>query len=237
MSKPTTLALVPARGGSKSIPFKNLKHLGGRPLLHWVLAAARASDVVDRVCVSTDDRAIASAAAAGGAEVPFLRPAELATDDASTLDVVEHALRWLDDNEGALPELVLLLQPTEPFVRPAQIRDALALMHERGADTAITVVEVPRNNHPYHVRLREELGWLRFEHPELHYAHPTRQQDPPRWAFANLYWFRSETFLHERRLEVDRTVGLPVDSLSALDLNTPEDWTLAEAVVQAGFAP
>ena len=234
MTQPATLALVPARGGSKSVPLKNIRHLAGRPLIEYVLEAISGSGVVDRVCVSTDDQRIADVALAAGASVPFLRPPELATDRSPAIDVVEHALRWLDENEGERPEYVLLVQPTEPFVQPSQIREALELLLERGADSAITVVEVPRNYHPDHVRVLGDDGWLEFADEAAHYAQPTRQDDPTRWAFANLYWFRRESFLETGRIECGRRVGLPVDALSALDINTLEDWRLAEALIAAG---
>lgn len=228
-----SVALVPARGGSKSIPRKNVRLLGGIPLLEWVLRAVAASGTVEATIVSTDDDEIASIAEAAGARVPFRRPAELATDDAGALGVVEHALDWLSAN-GEEPDHVLCVQPTEPFLRPDDIRASYDLMVEHDADSAITVVEVPRNFHPFHVRLRDGDGLLRFEHEGEHYAHPTRQSDPARFAFGNLYWFRREVFLAERRLECGRRVGLPVAPLSALDLNTPDDWTLAEALLATG---
>jgi CMP-N-acetylneuraminic acid synthetase len=224
----SALALVPARGGSRTIPRKNIRPLAGRPLISHVLAAIRESDAVDRVVVSTDDEEIASVARAAGGETPFLRPAELAGDEVSGIAVVEHALRWLAEEEGYEPEFVLLVQPTEPFVRPEQIRAALELLVARGADSAITTVEVPRNFHPFHVRVADADGWLRFDRPDEHAAHPTRQSDPPRYAFGNLYWFRREAFLAERQVEPGRRVGLPIDPMSALDLNTEEDWRLAE---------
>ncbi|HEY2326956.1 MAG TPA: acylneuraminate cytidylyltransferase family protein [Gaiellaceae bacterium] len=230
----STLALVPARGGSKSIPLKNIKPLGGRPLIEWCLAAIAASGVVDRTVVSTDDERIAEIARAAGADVPFRRPAELAADTTPSVDVVEHALRWLEENEGATSELVLLVQPTEPFVRPDQIRHALTLLQEHGADSAITMVRVSRNSHPFHVREQNEGGWLQFAQPAEHAAHPTRQDDPPRWAFGNLYWFRRDAFLATRRLETNRHVGLEIDELTALDLNTPADWAVAEALLAVG---
>lgn len=233
MTAGETLALVPARGGSRSILRKNVKPLGGRPLLEWVLRAIAASGVVDRICVSTDDDEIAAVAEAAGAEVPFRRPAELARDDSPTIDAVAHALTWYAD-AGLAPEYVLVVQPTEPFVRPDQIRATLDLMLERGADSAITVTEVPRNCHPFHVRVLDEKGFLGFEREAEHYAHPTRQSDPARWSFGNLYWFRHDAFLRERRLETARCVGLPVDALSALDVNTEDDWRLAEAIVASG---
>ena len=234
MTAGSTLALVPARAGSRGIPAKNIKPLGGRPLIEWVLQAIAASGVVARTCVSTDADEIARVAEAAGAEAPFRRPEELARDDTPTIPVVEHALSWYAA-QGYEPEHVLLVQPTEPFVRPSQIRDAYELLREHNADSAITVVEVPRNSHPFHVRVRDDHGFLSFEREEEHYAHPTRQSDPPRWSFGNLYWFRREKFLSERTLEAGTRVGLPIDRISAFDLNTTEDWRLAEALLAAGM--
>jgi len=90
---------------------------------------------------------------------------------------------------------------------------------------------VPRTHHPFHVRIAGDGGRLEFADEEAHYAHPTRQDDPPRWAFGNLYWFRRESFLGTGRIETGHRVGLEIDPLSALDLNTPEDWRLAEALL------
>jgi CMP-N,N'-diacetyllegionaminic acid synthase len=227
----STIALVPARGGSKSIPLKNVKPLAGRPLLEYVLEAVRESKAVHRTVVSTDDERIAEVARSSGADVPFLRPAELARDDTPTLAVVEHMLGELEAREGFRPDDVLLVQPTEPFVRPEQIRDAYALLVERGADSAITMVRVPRTHHPFHVRIVGDDGRVEFADEDAHYAHPTRQDDPPRWAFGNLYWFRREAFLRSGRVETGHRVGLEIDPLSALDLNTPADWRLAEALL------
>jgi CMP-N,N'-diacetyllegionaminic acid synthase len=237
VSRPSTLGLVPARGGSKSIPGKNVKPLAGHPLIEHVIRAMASSGVVDRIVVSTDDERIAAVARAAGADAPFLRPRRLAGDDAPTAAAVEHALAWLDENEGARPDYILLVQPTEPFVRAAQIRDALALMLERGADSAITVAEVPRNHHPYHVRILNQDGTLEFADPEAHFAHPRRQDDPQRWAFANLYWFKRESFLETGRIETGRRVGLPVDPISALDLNDAADWQVAEALAPGRLEP
>lgn len=221
------LGIVPARGGSRAIPRKNVKPLGGRPLLGWVVGAMHESGRVDRVVVSTDDDEIADAARAAGAEV-LERPEELARDDTAAIAVVEHALGELEC------DWALLIQPTEPFVTPSQIRGALELAEARGADSAITMVEVPRNFHPFHVRVERD-GFLEFDRRDEHYAHPTRQSDPARYAFGNLYWFRRESFLRERAIECGRRVGYPIDPLTALDLNTEGDWALAEAVVAAGL--
>jgi CMP-N,N'-diacetyllegionaminic acid synthase len=232
-----TLGLIPARGGSKSIPMKNVKPLGGEPLIAYPISTMAKSGVVDRICVSTDSEEIAEVARSWGAEVPFLRPRELAEDSTPTVPVLVHALDWLSQNECYTPDFVLVIQPTEPFVRPHQVRETLDLMLKRGADSAITMVEVPQRNHPFHVRVLTEDGFLEFEHPEAHHAHWRRQMDPPRYAFGNLFWFRREPFLAERRVEVGRRVGLPIEQISAFDLNTAEDWQLAEAALAYGAVP
>jgi CMP-N-acetylneuraminic acid synthetase len=234
--RPSTLALVPARSGSRGIPGKNVKLLAGRPLIDYALSAIAESGCADRIVVSTDSEEIALIARASGAETPFLRPAELATDTASALALIDHALGWLAAEEGYVPDLILYVQPTEPFVQPDQIRDALDLLLREDADAVITTVEVPRNHHPFHVRLEREDGTLAFERPDDHYASPNRQSDPPRYAFANLYWFRRASYLREHRLETGRLLGMPVDPLTALDLNTPVDWEFAELLMQRGLA-
>jgi len=232
----STLALVPARSGSRGIPGKNVKLLAGRPLIDYALSAIAESGCAGRIVVSTDSEEIAAIARASGAETPFLRPPELATDTAAAVELIDHALGWLAAEEGYEPDLILYVQPTEPFVQPQQIRAALDLLLREAADTVITTVEVPRNHHPYHVRLEREDGTLAFERPDEHYANPNRQSDPPRYAFANLRWFRRESYMREHRIEAGRVLGMPVDPLTALDLNTPVEWDLAELLVQRGFA-
>src|SRR5207244_7388817 len=106
---------------------------------------------------------IAAVARAAGAEAPFMRPPELSGDEVSGIAVVEHALRWLAEEESYEPEFVLLVQPTEPFVRPEQIRAAFELLVARGADSAISTVEVPRNFHPFHVRVDGDAGFRAFD--------------------------------------------------------------------------
>ncbi|HEY5903570.1 MAG TPA: acylneuraminate cytidylyltransferase family protein, partial [Anaerolineales bacterium] len=111
------LAVIPARGGSKGIPRKNIRLFSGWPLLAWSIAAAQQAETVSRVIVSTDDEEIAAVGREYGAETPFLRPAEFARDDTTDLPVFEHALRWLDEHEGYRPEVVVQLRPTSP-IRP-----------------------------------------------------------------------------------------------------------------------
>jgi CMP-N-acetylneuraminic acid synthetase len=225
------LALMPARGGSKSIPKKNIALLAGQPLLSYGLNELKKSRFVRRIIVDTDDPEIAAVARGHGAETPYLRPASLAQDNTSTIAVVEHALEWLRSNEQYVPEYIVLVQPTDPFVRVDQIDDLFQLVSDKKADSGITMVEVPRNCHPYHVRRIADDGYLEFDQPEQHYRHPNRQSDPKRYAFGNVYWFRADAFMREKKIEPGKRVGLLIDGLSAHDINNPLDLTLAEALL------
>ncbi len=222
------LAFMPARGGSKSIRKKNIALLGGKPLLSYGLGQMKASRYVNRIVVDTDDREIAETANYYGAETPYLRPSSLAEDHTSTIAVVEHALQWFKTHEGYCPDFVLLVQPTDPFVRTDQIDQLFELVLKEKADSGITMIDVSRNNHPFHVRNMADDGCLEFDQPVLHYKHPNRQSDPKKYAFGNLYWFKTEAFLREKKLEVGKRVGLPIDALSALDINSPLDLEIAE---------
>lgn len=138
MSHPRTLALIPARGGSRRLPGKNLAVLAGRPLVCWTIDAALAAQSVDDVVVSTDDPEIAEVATAAGAEVPFLRPKDIADDHSSTEEVIRHALQTLAE-DGRVWDLLVLLQPTSPLRISADIDDAVTLFRERQASAVISV--------------------------------------------------------------------------------------------------
>ncbi len=227
-----TLCIIPARGGSKSIPKKNIADLGGKPLIAYSIGAAKGASCVSRVIVSTDNPEIAETSRKFGAEVPFMRPAELALDTTPTIPVIEHALKWLADEEGYRPDYVLLLQPTEPFVTSKDIDALFDLVIQKNADSGITVVEVPRIFHPYHVRHETPLGFLEFDDPQLHYEHPNRQSDPKRYAFGNCYIVKSGNFLNEKKLEVGKRIGLPIDPMNGFDINTPGDLEMARLILK-----
>jgi CMP-N-acetylneuraminic acid synthetase len=142
------VAIIPARGGSKGIPRKNLRELAGHPLLAWSVAAAEAAETVGRVIVSTDDPEIADVAREYGAETPFVRPAELAADDTRDLPVFQHALGWLAEHEGARPEVVVHLRPTSPLRRAADIDRAVRALAADPAADAVRSVCAPFQN-PY----------------------------------------------------------------------------------------
>lgn len=226
-----TLAIVPARGGSKSIPYKNIVDLGGRPLISYCLRAIKKSRTVGRLMVSTDDAKIARVAKKYGAEIPFLRPAELAQDSTPTIPVIEHTLKWLEESEGYKPDLVLLIEPTTPFVKAEQIDEAFKILIDKKANSSTTVISVPRIFHPYHVRVVSDKGFLSFEQPEMHYNHPSRQLDPKRYAHGNLWWFERDLFLKSKKIEVGKLVGLEIDAASAHDINDRFDLKMARILL------
>ena len=176
------LGIIPARGGSKGIPKKNIALLVGRPLLAYTCDAALASRRLTRVVLSTDDEEIAEVGRKCGVEVPFMRPAELARDDTPSIAVVEHCLRSLDEDEAFRPEVVVLLQPTSPMREARHIDEALARMIETGADTVVSVVEVPHRFTPYSLMTLQD-GWLRdFWREALPFDRFRRQNAPVLYA-------------------------------------------------------
>lgn len=219
------LGLIPARGGSKGIPGKNLVALAGKPLLAYTVEAALAARRLDRVIVSTDDSAIAEAARTLGAEVPFLRPAELAADATPMLPVIEHALDWCAAN-GAPVRMVVLLQPTSPLRRARHIDDALALAENREAETVVSVVAVPHNFAPDSVMVEED-GRLK---PYLDGPMVLRRQEKRRYLARNgpaILAVRGEV-IRRGALYGEPTLGYEMDAVSSLDIDEPGDLWLAE---------
>jgi len=176
------LAVIPARGGSKGIPGKNLRPLGGRPLLAYSCEVARTSRHVSRTIVSTDDPLIAEVAVALGAQVPFLRPAALAADDTPMLDVLRHVLAELRRREGYLADLLVLLQPTSPLRTAAHVDAAISELLDGDADSVVSVVEVPHRFSPSSV-MRIDGDRLVPLDPSA--FGPTRRQDKPRLLARN----------------------------------------------------
>jgi CMP-N,N'-diacetyllegionaminic acid synthase len=220
------LAIVPARGGSKGIPRKNLAPVAGKPLIAWTIEAAIAARGVDRLIVSTDDSEIAAVARAHGAEI-VMRPAELAADDTPTLPVLRHAL----DVMGEAPDAVLTLQPTSPLRRAAHIEAALAAFAaDPDADSLVSTIEVPHVFHPYSVMKRDRQGYLV---PFLDAAQPYRRQDKePVVARNGAAIYITRTPRLSEYVFGGRLIGFPMDAESSLDIDTREDLALAEAILR-----
>jgi len=225
----TRVAVIPARGGSKRIPRKNIRDFCGRPILAYSIDAARESGLFDRVIVSTDDEEIASIARAGGAETPFVRPAQLADDRAGTDAVVRHALLWLA-GQGQPAEHVCCIYATAPFVRAADLQEGyrqLCAMN-RAFAFAITTFEFPVQRA---LRRRADGGVEPFwpEHSEA------RSQDLEHaWHDAGLfYWGKAQAFIDQLQVYAPSSVGIPVPRHLAQDIDTEEDWMRAELMFEA----
>jgi CMP-N,N'-diacetyllegionaminic acid synthase len=219
------LGIVPARGGSKGIPGKNVRPLGGKPLLVHTAEAALAARRLSRVVLTTDDEKIAEVGRACGLEVPFLRPAELAMDDTPTLPVLQHAVTELE-RQGDRFDAVCLLQPTSPFRRAGDIDGCIELL-ETGLDAVISVLPVPPEHNPHWVWFRDGDGLLRLATGEDQPI-PRRQELPP--AFhrdGSVYVTRRDVLMEKNSLYGKRLGGFLADSRS-VNLDTPADWERAE---------
>jgi N-acylneuraminate cytidylyltransferase len=226
--KPNAVAIIPARGGSKRIPGKNIREFFGRPMMAWSIAAACESGLFRRVIVSTDSVEIAEAARTWGAEAPFMRPAELAGDMASTEAVVEHALQWLDA-AGDMPDFACCIYPTAPFVRAEFLRQGLELLS--GSD-AVSVFSITTFAFPIQRALRiEEGGGLSMMWPEYEMS---RSQDLPEAYHdaGQFYWLRSAEFLREGRMYSSRSLPVLVPRWLVQDIDTLEDWKRAELMFE-----
>jgi len=218
------LGLIPARGGSKRIPRKNIRLFRSRPIIAYAIEAARDCGLLDRIVVSTDDDEIAEVAHRLGAEVPFRRPPHLADDYATAIDVMRHALGWAE-NEGLALSHLCCLYPTAPLIRPGDIIHAFELMVEEGADYCFPVTEFP---FPIQraVRIGPDGRLEMFEPSQFE----TRSQDlePAYHDIGQFYWVRPDPLLSGVPLFSPAAVPLRVPRWRVQDIDTPEDWRRAE---------
>jgi CMP-N,N'-diacetyllegionaminic acid synthase len=225
------LALIPARGGSKGIPKKNIVAFGGRPLIAHTIQTALASQAFDRIVVTTDDEEIAAVARDSGAEVPFMRPAELAADEIKDLAVFSHALRWLQEHQEYSPELVMALRPTSPLRTLDDIRQTIEKIRTSECDSVRTACV--SEYHPYRmVRLDDDVArpLLPDEAPIVPYR---RQELPPvyRWnGLADVMW--SKTILRGNTMfgQTVRAVITPRER--SIDIDDEFDLFLAECALK-----
>jgi CMP-N,N'-diacetyllegionaminic acid synthase len=231
------LGLIPARGGSKGIPGKNIYPIAGRPLLAYTADAALGSSRLSRVILSTDDDKIAAVGREYGVEVPFKRPAELAEDNTPSIVVAQHAQRWLAENEGWQADIIMLLQPTSPLRKTRHIDEALEIMLSTGSDTVVSVVSVPHHFSPYKVmELRDgylDNFWkdaLPFDQFNRHKLPPLYARNGPAVLASRAAVIRDTDSFYGRR-----TSPYIMSEEESYDIDTPFDlrlveWLLTEAV-------
>ncbi|WP_413718476.1 pseudaminic acid cytidylyltransferase [Silicimonas sp. MF1-12-2] len=221
-----SVCLIPARGGSKRISRKNIRLFNGKPMIAWSIEAARQSGVFDQIIVSTDDHEIADVAAAHGAEVPFVRPENLADDHATTIDVVRHAIDWLE-TAGRDPDALCCLYATAPFALAEDIRKGRALLETADFALPVTPFEFPIQRA---VRLTGD-DRLEMFHPE---QFNTRSQDlPEAWHDAGqFYWGRTPSWKTATTLFGSQTAAIRVPRWRVQDIDTEDDWTRAEILAR-----
>jgi pseudaminic acid cytidylyltransferase len=222
------IAVIPARGGSKRVPRKNVKDFCGRPMIAWSIDAALESQCFDRVIVSTDDDEISEVAIACGADVPFRRPAELSDDFTPTVPVVAHAIRW--HQQTAPVERACCIYATAPFIRAEDLRAGRDLLEERAADYAFTATtfEFPIQRA---IRVDAEGRVALFQPEHL----MTRSQDLED-AFhdaGQFYWGRSDAWLAGKPIFGPGSVALALERMRVQDIDTSEDWDRAELIFSA----
>jgi len=223
------LIIIPARGGSKGIPHKNIKPLNGKPLIYYAIDTARAITTGDNICVSTDDTEIKSVVEAYGLNVPFLRPDELATDTAGTYEVLQHALDYYE-KQGKLYKAVLLLQTTSPFRTAEQVKEALSLYDKSDADMVVSVKECPANPY-YNVFEEDESGYLHVCKGD---GNIFRRQDAPKVYEYNgaIYIMDAHTLKRTHMHKMQHRVKYVMDAKSSFDLDTMQDWEQAEIMIK-----
>ena len=233
------LALIPARGGSKGIPRKNIRSFAGYPLIAWSIAAAKQSEFVTRVIVSTDDEEIASVARECGAETPFLRPAELAQDQTTDLPVFEHALQWLKENEDYQPEITIQLRPTSPIRPKGMVDHAIRILLEHDDADCVRGV-VPAGQNPF--KMWRFSGEDKPLNPLLEVPGLAEPYNAPRQILPPVYWqtghidaIRGSTITNKKSLTGDVIYPLVIDPRYTVDIDNLSDWAKYEALAKDGL--
>lgn len=231
------LGVITARGGSKGIPGKNIKKLAGRPLIAYTIRAAKDSGVFDRVIVSTDDDAIAAVAAEEGCAAPFMRPKELARDDTPHIAVMQHAVRWLKEQEQYEPDAAMILQPTAPLRKALHIQEAVALFQKTGADSLVSVSAVPGHHNPHWQFTVDEASRMKIFTGEPFSKIIRRRQDLPQTYARNgaIYLFKTGLLFDaaDPSFYGADVAGYVMDAQYSVNLDTMDDWEKAEQMITA----
>lgn len=222
------VAVIPARGGSNAIPDKNIREFAGKPLIAWTIEVALATKGISRVIVSTDSERIADISRAYGAEVPFLRPVEIAMDETPIEPVLSHAWEWLKVNEGYMADALVLLFPTNPLRKIEHIDECLNLFFSSSADSVFTVNESPSHYSPYWTLIQDENGRVSYFGGRDIRAGYSRRQDFPQKCYAknDLVFVMKPKNLFGANLSlygVDSRIVV-LDRVFDGDINTLEDW-------------
>ncbi|MDO8584841.1 MAG: acylneuraminate cytidylyltransferase family protein [bacterium] len=221
-NKKKIIVVIPARGGSKGVPRKNIKLLAGKPMISYIIASVKKVKGIDRVIVSTEDKEIAEVAKKFGAEVPFIRPMELATDEVATLPVLQHAVKELKRKEGYSPDYVLLVYPTSPLLKTERIQQAVDLALANDADSVVS-----GTYDKGHFWVEVEGGYERLYPRKLE----NRQMSKPLFK-ENGAIYLTRTNILMRQVVADKLLPLIMDNDENVDIDYPEDFDRAEAILR-----
>jgi N-acylneuraminate cytidylyltransferase len=224
----TRVAVIPARGGSKRIPGKNIRIFAGKPMIGWSIEAARQSGCMDRILVSTESPEVARIAIDCGAEVPFMRPVELADDHTGTGPVMAHAVEWLR-RSGVQPTSVCCIYATAPFLRPGDLRDGLGKLESAGCDFTFSVTS-------YAFPIQRAIlltpgGRAKMFQPQ-HLQTRSQDLEPAYHDAAQFYWGRAEAWREQRPIFSPASIPVVLPRHRVQDIDTPDDWERAALMFQ-----
>jgi CMP-N,N'-diacetyllegionaminic acid synthase len=223
------LCIIPARSGSKGIPEKNIKLLCGKPLITYSIEQALETEFIDRIIVSTDDEKIAKISRSFGAETPFIRPAQLATDEASTLDVLLHTIKWCKNNENLRYDIILLLHANTPLRESNDIRNCVKILVDQNADNVFSVA--PASNNPYfnmvEVNDKDEVTLIK-------YGNFHNRQSAPRVFNMNssIYAWWNDILVEKKSLYLPKTQIHIMPRERSIDIDEPIDFRIAEMIMK-----
>jgi len=229
----TILAVIPARGGSKSVPRKNIAPIAGRPLIAYTIDAALKVPALTDLVVSTDDEEIAQVARGLGAQVPFLRPAALATDQAQSAPVLKHALLAMEQARGVRYDAVLMLQPTTPLRRAAHIEEAIRLFDSEPCDTVVSVVSVG-GHHPF--RMKRMVGSTLINYIDQGFEDMRPRQVLPPVYIRNgaVYLTRRSVVAEHDAIVGPRCLGFEMSDADSVNIDTRLDFLMAQILIEGG---
>ena len=235
---PKVLGIVGARSGSKSIPYKNIYPLGGKPLMAWIIESAKQSRYITKLILSTDSEEFARIGRLYGAETPFIRPPEISTDEADDLSYLTHAVSFMEKNANFKPDIILRLPGTSPFCKTESIDQCIEiLINDPTATSARTIKKTPK--HPYkqwRIEGDELKPFLPKEVTGLKEpSQASRHSFPPAYAHVDVIAIRYDTLMKDGLMTGKRTRFVMIDDSSASDIDTSNDLLLAEILLQRGL--
>lgn len=226
-----TLAIIPARGGSKGIPRKNITMLNGKPLIYYTIQAAKKSEDLNDIVVSTDDYEIAKIARDLGALVPFIRPQNLATDEAESAPVIEHALNFMEEKRGFEYDAILMLQPTSPLRTSEHINGSIKLFGSKDCDSLVSIVSVG-GNHPLRMKTLSDGRLLNYVDQGFWNMMPRQSLPDVYIRNGSIYLIKRDAFMQSKQLIGKSCLGFPMSEFDSINIDSPIDLKIADLILK-----